>query len=540
MARGYAIYIRKSRIDIEAEAHGQGDTLLRHRTRLLALAEQSGFPIVKIYEEVVSGETITSRPQMQQLLQDVERGQYSGVLVMEVERLARGDTIDQGIVARAFQYSGTKIVTPVKTYDPTSEFDQEYFEFGLFMSRREYKMINRRQQAGRLASVSEGKWPSNRAPYGYSREKLNGQKGWTLTPDEHAPIVTDIFRWYTAGAVSETGCSERLGASRIARRLNERHILSPGGKDWTNSAVGAILRNPAYAGWVRWGNRSQTKQMRDGEIVRSRPRAKSGDGRVRLCRGLHPSLVSQETFDLAQRLFQENPSHPGPKTLPLKNPLAGLVRCDGCGRNMVRRPGHSGSRDLLLCPYPSCPTVGTDLARIEAAVMAGLRCWLRDFELTPPDEDQAAAEEERASLLRSITEADRELEQIGLQQSTAHDLVEQGVYTPEVFARRLEELSRRRLSTEEDRKRLYGSLKILEQSPKKEPAASVRFVLDTYNLAKTATEKNDLLRSILDHVTYHKTVGGRCRNSDLRITIYPRLPEMAVSDSSENSKKKCG
>lgn len=97
-----------------------------------------------IYEEVVSGDTIAARPQMQQLLADVDEGLWEGVLVMEVERLARGDTIDQGIVAQAFKVTDTKIITPLKSYDPNNEFDEEYFEFGLFMARREYKVINRR------------------------------------------------------------------------------------------------------------------------------------------------------------------------------------------------------------------------------------------------------------------------------------------------------------------------------------------------------------------------------------------------------------
>jgi site-specific DNA recombinase len=38
---------------------------------------------------------------MQQLLSEVEQGKWKGVFVVEVERLARGDTIDQGIVAQA-------------------------------------------------------------------------------------------------------------------------------------------------------------------------------------------------------------------------------------------------------------------------------------------------------------------------------------------------------------------------------------------------------------------------------------------------------
>ena len=152
----YCLYLRKSRADAEAEARGEGETLSRHKQTLLALAQNRHFPIGEIYQEVVSGETIAGRPVMQKLLYDIEKGCWEGVLVMEVERLARGDTMDQGLVAQTFKYAGAKIITPSKVYDPNNEFDEEYFEFGLFMSRREYKTINRRLQNGRLASVKEG------------------------------------------------------------------------------------------------------------------------------------------------------------------------------------------------------------------------------------------------------------------------------------------------------------------------------------------------------------------------------------------------
>lgn len=131
----YAIYLRKSRADIEAESCGEGETLARHEKTLLSLGKKMGLQIGQIYKEIVSGETISARPVMQQLLCAVEQGVWEGVLVMEVERLARGDTIDQGIIAQAFKYSDTKIITPMKVYDPQNEFDEEYFEFGLFMSR---------------------------------------------------------------------------------------------------------------------------------------------------------------------------------------------------------------------------------------------------------------------------------------------------------------------------------------------------------------------------------------------------------------------
>lgn len=151
----YCMYLRKSRKDIEAEEHGQGETLQRHEDDLQKTASRLNIKVSKIYREIVSGETIASRPVMQQLLSDVESGMWAGVLVAEVERLARGNTMDQGLVSNTFQYSGTKIITPTKIYDPTNEFDQEYFEFGLFMSRREYKTITRRLKSGIISSVSE-------------------------------------------------------------------------------------------------------------------------------------------------------------------------------------------------------------------------------------------------------------------------------------------------------------------------------------------------------------------------------------------------
>ena len=190
----YVMYLRKSRTDMEAEQRGEGETLARHERALLELSDRLCLNLAGVYREIVSGETIAARPVMQKLLSEVERGLWAGVLVIEVERLARGDTIDQGIVAQTFKFSGTKIITPSKTYDPDNEFDEEYFEFGLFMSRREYKTINRRLQQGRLASVKEGKYVASVPPYGYDRKKLEHDKGYTLIPNpEEAEIVKLIF-----------------------------------------------------------------------------------------------------------------------------------------------------------------------------------------------------------------------------------------------------------------------------------------------------------------------------------------------------------
>ncbi|HIV28998.1 MAG TPA: recombinase family protein [Candidatus Ornithocaccomicrobium faecavium] len=89
-----AMYIRRSRADVEAEKMGQGATLSRHFDTLMALAKKMKIVIADkdIYREIVSGDTISARPEMQRLLRAVEAGIYGAILCVDVDRLARGDT----------------------------------------------------------------------------------------------------------------------------------------------------------------------------------------------------------------------------------------------------------------------------------------------------------------------------------------------------------------------------------------------------------------------------------------------------------------
>ena len=75
----YCIYLRKSRADAEAEARGDGETLLRHEKALIELAKKMNLNVKSIYREIVSGETISARPIMQQLLSEVGPGLWDGV-----------------------------------------------------------------------------------------------------------------------------------------------------------------------------------------------------------------------------------------------------------------------------------------------------------------------------------------------------------------------------------------------------------------------------------------------------------------------------
>ena len=328
----YCAYLRKSRKDLEAEARGEGETLARHQKMLDALAARNGHVISKYYREVVSGESISDRPKMQELLEDVRLNRWTGVYVMEVERLARGDTADQGRVSQIFLYTDTKILTPQKVYDPENEYDTEYFEFALFMSRREYKTISRRIQAGRMQSVREGKYICSRPAYGYRKVKLKNDKGYSLAVHpEEAEIVRQIFNWYLGGRLLPDGRRVQMGTVRIANLLTDMHV-SPGeqGQRWTPCRVYRILTNEVYIGMIRWGFVKTQRELTDTGVSKSLHMNKD----YQLYKGLHPALIDRETFYTVQKIMSEDHHTPLQSGKQLSNPLAGLVVCTECGHTL--------------------------------------------------------------------------------------------------------------------------------------------------------------------------------------------------------------
>ena len=86
----YVVYLRKSRKDTELENKTDEETLARHERILKESANRYGIGISKIYREVKSGDSIAARPQMQRLLSEISEGLWDGVMVVEIERLARG------------------------------------------------------------------------------------------------------------------------------------------------------------------------------------------------------------------------------------------------------------------------------------------------------------------------------------------------------------------------------------------------------------------------------------------------------------------
>lgn len=501
-SNAYAIYLRKSRKDLEAETRGEGETLKRHLQMLTELADKQQLPVERVYAEIVSGESIEDRPQIKELLKDVEHGCYRGVLVAEIERLARGDTSDQGRVARAFQLSHTKIITPMRTYDPDNEFDEEYFEFGLFMSRREYKTIRRRLLAGAKASCREGKYTGSIAPYGYTRYKLPSEKGWSLTPQkEQANVVQRIFHWYLYGIDGATA-----GYGKIAEELNRLKIPSPSGTIWTPNSIQNILRNPVYAGYIKDGYRKKVKKFIDGELIESRPL----NHNCILSSGRHTPIISEDTWQSVRTLQIHRQHDSSTQKHPPKNPLSGLIRCSCCGRIMQRKATQNHTEIALLCTTKGCSTVSSPLIIVEQRILEAIEHYLSST-LLPPPVLPSSTSEKIIFLENALIACQKELQKVTLQLQHQYELLEQGLYTKELF------LSRRETTLLKQESLNTRLLHLTEEFQKEKQQYTLpKDLLSTpytfssiYQTITSPSTKNILLKQLIDYVIYTKSPDSR-------------------------------
>lgn len=482
------MYLRKSRADLEAEARGEGETLAKHKKALLKHAKEKGLNIVRIREEIVSGESLVRRPQMMELLREVESNQYDAVLVMDVDRLGRGNMQEQGLILETFRDSNTKIITPRKTYDLTDEFDEEYSEFEAFMARKELKIINRRLQGGRIRSASEGNYLGTRPPYGYNVKDL--PDGRTLEPHpEQAPVVKMIFEWYTSG---------QLGANKIAHELNRLGYRSYTGKEWIPSAVLNILKNAVYAGRIQW---------KDIDVP-----------------GKHEPLITMATYQKAQDILRRKYHVPYQLENGITNPLAGLIRCDMCNSSMVLRP-YTKQQPHLKCYNQLCQNKSTRFAYVEKRLLISLEEWLARYQLDwdkyKPPEEQNIGELKKTGLKN----LERELTELEKQKSRLHDLLERKVYDEETYLERSRNLAERmettRAAIEEMKKDIETELN--REKAQKNIIPTVSKVLAAYHKTDDPEKKNKLLKSVLEHASYRKE--KHQRDDNFTLVIRPLLPK---------------
>lgn len=510
-------YLRKSRLDLEAESHGQGETLLKHEQELKRTADRLEVKIDKFYREIESGETIAERPQMIKLLQDIQSGLWDNIFVIEIERLARGDSFDQAYITQIFKYSNIKIITPNKIFYPKNEYDEEFLEYSLFMSRREYKTINRRLVNGRVASVRQGKYVGNKAPYGFKTEKIKGDKGFKLVPNQdEVDTCILIFELY--------GNNPELSINGLANELNKRGLKPRLSNEWSINSLSDILRNPVVIGKLRWNRRQGVKKFKDGKIEKSRPRNEN----YILSNGLHNSIISVELWNRVQEKLTRN-SPPVPHNCSLVNPFSGIIKCEVCGKNMIRRPYKK--RDIpatLICTNKKCNNISTKMYLVEDKILETLKAWCSNYKINC----NVSSDNETLiiSIKRNIEKTKSLIANEKCIINKIYSNYEENIYTQEVFKERLEvrkeNIAKLETNLKSQNKDLQSLLKIKEEQTNFIP--KVRNVIDVYYLPEISVEqKQALLKEVIEKVLYLKTEKVSRGQADDKFTlkIFPRIPK---------------
>lgn len=481
-------YLRKSRSDdplLSVE-----EVLQRHETILADWQERfldgGRIPLENIYREVVSGETIAGRPEFMKLLRRLESPSIKAVLVVEVQRMSRGDLEDAGRLIKILRYTNTKVITPMHTYNLNDEYDRDAFERELKRGNDYLEYSKRIMGRGRLQSVMDGYFVGSRPPFGYNRKFITIDKKRRPVleiNEEEAKVVRLIFDMYAY---------QNIGFREICTRLDALGIKPPKSEHWHPETLKDMLGNDHYIGKIRWNWRKTVKTIQNLELVSSRP--KSNDYLV--VDGKHEPIIDETTFRTVQekrgRYARKSPA------VAMRNPFSSLLFCR-CGYCMSLQTYSRAAPRLVCTNQHHCSSASASFAEVYEAVCAELQKAIADFEfkLSATDETVEQIQKEALAILqRKYDDACKK--EISLWEKYAEDRMPKNVFDN---LRQKAEKEKEALATEiENSKNLVTPRSAYEDriAVFSEALAALR------DNDVSIEQKNNFLKTCLQRITYYR------------------------------------
>ena len=501
------IYLRKSRSDDPALT--VEEVLEKHEARLQEWAETNlggSIPEGNILREVVSGETIDDRPEMIRLLSMIESPKVQAVLIVEPQRLSRGDLEDAGRIIKLFRYTNTLICTPPITYDLRNEYDRDNFERELKRGNEFLEYQKKIMLRGREQSVKQGNFIGSIAPYGYKKiVVLEGKKKCHTLEivEEQAEVVRMIFDMYV---------NQNMGRVNIAKHLNELNIKSAKGGLWKQDAIKDLLENEHYIGKVRWNWRKTVKIVEDGEILAKRPKTEIGEYMV--YDGKQEAIISEDLFYAARA--KQGRNHRAKPTTKVRNPLAGLLYCQ-CGRAMSLRTyknkdGSERNAPRLLCDNQAyCKTSSCLYDEIIDRVIDVLEQCINDFEIRIKNNDDDSIKH-HASLVKRLQAKYEELRKKELSQWEK--------YTGEEMPKDIFDVLNQKVLKEKEEVQ-QALCKAAESIPERidyeERLLRFKDALEALKDPEVpAIKKNNLLKACIERIDYNREKAERIKSQQTR------------------------
>lgn len=403
-----AIYCRVSTEDQEKE----GTSLQTQLEACLNYCQGKGYDVAYRFSEVYSGLTL-ERPKLNELRELVRNEQIDIVVGYCLDRLSR-DPTHGVILTQELEKHKVKLEAVIETVD-SSELGKLISYIRGFASKLEAEKIRERTMRGKKAKARMGQIPGGgfHRLYGYNYLKSDNIKGARRVINEtESKWVKHIYHWLV---------NEGMSTSAITYRLRALNAPTKYGGLWCRAAVLNILKNPAYTGATYAFTTVGRKQF-----------SKNRDEWVELP-DVTPALVSQETFDAAQKQLVINRKR-SPRNVKRRYLLRGHIRCQQCRRayygcvtndriggehKKVRRYRCSGKLKMVV-PVDRCFNSSWQADRLEDLVWNQIQDVLNrpdliiaEIEKQRQDANQSGVlETELQQLERQLKALDRDQQQL--------------------------------------------------------------------------------------------------------------------------------
>lgn len=341
-----ALYMRSS-MEQDQKTRNAGnpdesDTIANQRKMLHNAALVRGLDAEHFVEYVDDGYSGVNfeRPAFRQLLDDVDAGMVSTILVKDFSRMGR-DYIGVGeYVEQYFPVRGVRIISVNDGWD-SEEHRGETLELDAAFHTMIYEMYSRdlsvKRKSANQARNNRGVFIGAFVPYGY--KKIPGDSHSIVLDEETAPVVRRIFELYNAG--------EKTG--NIARILTEEGVPTPAMekndripyenkvsniKLWSAQTVSRILRDETYVGTLLL-NRYRIAEFR------SKSMKKNKEAEWMKFPDNHEAIISRETFEKVQKRLGKKR-----KEVEFKKGRGLPVYCGHCGRKLS---GTTRNEETMIC-----------------------------------------------------------------------------------------------------------------------------------------------------------------------------------------------
>ncbi len=374
-----ALYCRLSRDD---GTDNDSNSIINQKKLLQKYAKEHGFENTRNYVDDGYTGTNFNRPGFQKLLEDIDMGYVSVVIVKDMSRLGR-DYLQVGYYTDTYFPDRDIRFIAINDCVDSADGENELAPFRNVMNEMYARDISRKVRSSHRLRGNAGE-PLSQPPYGYMKDPMNKKK-WNID-NNVAQVVRDIFRM----------CLEGKGNETIARILQEQKVLVPmaywqsqglgrGGKKtqenpykWCKTTVAKILSQQEYCGDII-NFKTYSKNFKQKQRI-DNPK----ENWV-IFKNVHEPIIDRETFERVQELVAKTKRRAPKPANAEKNMFCDLVYCADCGSKLWFNVKH----DKTDIPFFSCGNYkgnrgtcrSTHYIRadaLEQIVMMELR-WLAQF-----------------------------------------------------------------------------------------------------------------------------------------------------------------